>query len=253
MTAILPIRLRNLARRASASAVSTRTVRMANPRPLASFSFDDFPKSAVSQGASILESRDLRGTYYLSARFQGLREDGIDYYDRADLIRLFDHGHEIGCHTASHVHAPDVKGVGLAEELEENAAFVREALGDVRMTTFAFPFGDIDLRTKLFMQGRFAACRTTAPGVNRDVADLGGLRAVSLYSGSTDAARVQALAREAATPRTWLIFYTHDVSDSPSPYGCTPELLQAAVDAVVEAGFDVVPIRNALGLVRFRS
>jgi peptidoglycan/xylan/chitin deacetylase (PgdA/CDA1 family) len=253
MTAALPIRLRNLARRVSASAVSTRSVRMVNARPIASFSFDDFPKSAVSRGASILEGRGLRGTYYLSARFLGLTEDGIEYYDRNDLVRLFDYGHEIGCHTASHVHAPDLGGDRLAGELEANAAFMREALGDVRMTTFAFPFGDVDLRTKLFMQDRFAACRTTASGVNRDVADLGALRAVSLYSGSTDAARIQALAREAAAPRAWLIFYTHDVSEAPSPYGCTPQLLQAAVDAVIDAGFEVVPVRNALGLVRFRS
>ncbi|HEX4742754.1 MAG TPA: polysaccharide deacetylase family protein [Caulobacteraceae bacterium] len=253
MAAALQIRLRNLARRVSASAVSTRTVRMVNPRPIASFSFDDFPKSAVSQGAAILEKGGLRGTYYLSARFQGLTEDGVDYYDRDDLKRLFDYGHEIGCHTASHVHAPDLTGIGLVKELETNAAFVREALGDARMTTFAFPFGDIDLRTKLFMQDRFAACRTTAPGLNRDVADLGGLRAVSLYSGSTDAGRIRALARETARPRAWLIFYTHDVSDSPTPYGCTPELLQAAVDAVVEAGFEVLPVRNALGLIRFRT
>lgn len=253
MAAALQTRLRNLARRVSASAVSTRTVRMVNPRPIASFSFDDFPKSAVSQGAAILERGGLRGTYYLSARFQGLTEDGIDYYDRDDLVRLFDHGHEIGCHTASHIHAPDLSGARLGGDLEANAAFVRDALGDVRMTTFAFPFGDIDLRTKLFMQDRFAACRTTSPGVNRDVADLGALRAVSLYSGSTDAERVRAVAREAAAPRSWLVFYTHDVSETPSPYGCTPELLQAAVEAVVEAGFDVLPVRNALGLVRFRT
>jgi peptidoglycan/xylan/chitin deacetylase (PgdA/CDA1 family) len=253
MAAALQTRLRNLARRVSASAVSTRTVRMVNPRPIASFSFDDFPKSAVSQGAAILEQGGLRGTYYLSARFESLSEDGIDYYDRDDLKRLFDYGHEIGCHTASHIHAPDLTAARLGKELETNAAFVHEALGDVRMTTFAFPFGDIDLRTKLFMQDRFAACRTTSPGLNRDVADLGGLRAISLYSGSSDAERIRAVAREAAAPRAWLIFYTHDVSDSPSPFGCTPELLQTAVEAVVEAGFEVLPIRNALGLIRFRA
>jgi peptidoglycan/xylan/chitin deacetylase (PgdA/CDA1 family) len=253
MPAALQTRLRNLARRVSASAVSTRTVGMVNSRPIASFSFDDFPKSAVTQGAAILEGRGVRGSFYLSARFQGLTEDGIAYYDRDDLARLSDYGHEIGCHTASHIHAPDLAAARLAQELEANAAFLRDVLGDVRMTTFAFPFGDIDLRTKLFMQDRFAACRVTSPGINRGVADLGALRAVSLYSGSTDAERVRALVREAASPRSWLIFYTHDVSDSPSPFGCTPELMQSAVDMVVDAGFDVLPVKNALGLIRFRS
>jgi len=251
--AALQTRLRNLARRVSASAVSTRTVRMVNQRPIASFSFDDFPKSAATSGAAILERRGFRGSYYLSARFQGLTEDGIDYYDSDDVVRLADYGHEIGCHTASHVHAPDLGRARLESELESNAAFLREALGDVRMTTFAFPFGDIDLRTKLFMQDRFAACRTTSAGINRDIADLGALRALSIYSGTTDAERLRAVVRESATPRSWLIFYTHDVSATPSPFGCTPELLQAAVDAVAEAGFDVFPVRNALGPIRFRT
>ncbi|HSZ53689.1 MAG TPA: polysaccharide deacetylase family protein [Caulobacteraceae bacterium] len=253
MAAALQTRLRNLARRVSASAVSPRTVRMVNTRPIASFTFDDFPKSAATRGAEILEGRGFRGTYYLSARFQGLTEDGIDYYDRGDIVRLSDYGHEIGCHTASHVHVPDLGRKRLEGELAANAAFVRETLGDVRMTTFAFPFGDIDLRTKLFMQDRFAACRTTSAGVNHSVADLGGLRAISIYSGSTDAERIRAIAREAATPRSWLIFYTHDVSETPSAFGCTPQLLQAATDAVAEAGFDVLPVRNALGLIRFRA
>lgn len=226
---------------------------MINPRPIASFSFDDFPKSAATQGATILERAGFRGTYYVSARFMGITEDAIDYYDREDIVRLSDYGHEIGCHTASHVHAPDQNRARLESELEANAAFLHETLGDVRMTTFAFPFGDIDLRTKLFMQDRFAACRTTSEGLNRDVADLGALRAVSVYSGSIDGERIRALVREAATPRAWLIFYTHDVSETPSPFGCTPELLQTAVSAVAEAGFDVLPVRNALGLIRFRA
>lgn len=31
----------------------------------------------------------------------------------------------------------------------------------------------------------------------------------------------------------WLIFYSHDVETTPSPYGCSPELLRHALDAAV--------------------
>ena len=33
---------------------------------------------------------------------------------------------------------------------------------------------------------------------------------------------------EAVATNGWLIFYTHDVADTPSPWGCTPGLLRHA-------------------------
>jgi hypothetical protein len=48
-----------------------------------------------------------------------------------------------------------------ARDIEENARFLRENFGDVRMSTFAFPFGDMDLPSKLTLQQRFAACRSS--------------------------------------------------------------------------------------------
>jgi len=226
---------------------------MVNERPIVSFAFDDFPKSAVSNGAAILESKGLAGTYYLSSCFAGTAVDGTEYYDMADLRRLIDNGHEIGCHSASHLHVPRTARARLLEDLESNAQFVREHFGDLRMTTFAFPFGDIDVASKLLLQSRFAACRATLPGVNRGSADLGALRAEQLYSHSATAARVRALISSAAKPRSWLIFYTHDVSDNPSPFGCRPRLLETALNCALEAGLQVLTVRNALGPIRFRG
>lgn len=172
--------------RISATIVRTRTVRMVNERPIVSFTFDDFPKSAVRNAAPILERHGAAGTYYLSRSFNNATVDGIDYYDLTDLHRLIDNGHEIGCHTASHLHAPRVARSRLVEDIEANAQFVHERFGDLRLSTFAFPFGDMDLQTKLLLQGRFAACRSTLPGANREVADLGALRAGKIYSGSAN-------------------------------------------------------------------
>lgn len=236
--------------RLSARLARTRTVRMVNERPIVSFTFDDFPKSAVHNGAAILERRGVAGTYYLSRSFSGAMVDGIAYYDLADLRRLVDNGHEIGCHTASHLHVPQVASSRIVVDLDANAEFLRGHFGNLWMTTFAFPFGDLDLRTKLLLQGRFAACRSTLPGANRGVADLGALRAERLYSRLTSADAVQSLIERSAQPRSWLILYTHDVDDAPSPYGCTPALLEAAVESALAAGCQLLPVRNALGPIR---
>jgi len=234
------------AKRLAARLVRTRAVRMVNERPIISFTFDDFPKSAVHNGASILERRALAGTYFLSRSFNGARVDGIDYYDLADLRRLIDNRHEIGCHTASHLHVPQVSRARLVKDIAANAEFLREHFGDLRMTTFAFPFGDLDMPSKLLLQARFAACRSTLPGVNRGVADLGSLRAERLYSRLTEAGAVRSLISRSARPKTWLILYTHDVDDDPSPYGCAPPLLAAAVESALAAGCLILPVREAL-------
>ena len=243
-------RLTGRAKRLSARFVRTRAARMVNEHPIVSFTFDDFPKSAVHHGASILERRGLAGTYFLSRTFNGARVDGIDYYDLADLRRLIDNRHEIGCHTASHLHVHEVARARLLDDIAANAEFLRGHFGDMSMTTFAFPFGDLDLSSKLFLQGRFAACRSTFSGLNRGVADLGALRAERLYSRSTDAGAVGSLIDRSARPRSWLIFYTHDVDDRPSPYGCTLALFAAAVESAVAAGCLVLPVRRALDQIR---
>ncbi len=245
----------NLARRVnriSAKLVRTRTVRMVNERPIVSFTFDDFPKSAVRNGAAILERHGVAGTYYFCCVFTGAAVDGIDYFELADLRRLVDNGHEIGGHTASHLRVTQVARSRLIEDVEANKDFLREYFGDLRISTFAFPFGDIDLPTKLFLQGRFAACRSSFPGANCGVADLGALRAERIYSRLTSADTVRTLIERSARPRSWLIFYTHDVDDDPSLYGCTPALLEAAVTRALAAGCQILPVRNALGPIRFR-
>ena len=235
------------------SLVRTRTVRMVNEQPIVSFTLDDFPKSAVDVAATILERHGVAGTYFLSRVFEGAKIDGIEYYSLADLGRLIDNGHEIACHTASHLHVPGVSPATLTEDIEQNAEFLRDHFGDLRMSTFAFPFGDFDLKSKLRLQSQFAACRTIEPGANRNVADLGALRAEKLYSCSTSPEAVAALIARSAKPKSWLIFFTHDVADDPSPYGCTPALFESALRSALDAGCRILPVRNALGSIRFRK
>ena len=237
------------ANRAAAGLFRTGLVRMANARPIVSFTFDDFPKSAL-QGAEILSSYNAAGTFYLSSCFSGRTVDPIRYYDLDDVRFLLENKHELGCHTASHLHVSQMRRDELTADLDRNAEFARKNF-NCALATFSFPFGDISLSSKLLVQRRFDACRSSLPGVNRGFADLGALRAIRLYSKLLDAEAIKSLIERAARPGSWLILYTHDVDDDPSPYGCTPALLQAAVESAVAAGCQILPVRNALGPIRF--
>ena len=50
-------------------------------RPLASVSFDDFPKSAWEVGGRILDQYDAKATYYAVGDFCGRTVDGVRQYD----------------------------------------------------------------------------------------------------------------------------------------------------------------------------
>ena len=44
----------------------------------------------------------------------------------------------------------------------------------------------------------------------------------------------------------WLIFYGHDVTAAPSPYGCTPALFEAALRAAEARGIACLSVKEAL-------
>lgn len=237
-------KLGSRANRAATAIFRTRVVRMANARPIVSFTFDDFPKSAL-HGAEILASYNAAGTFYLCSCFCGAAVEGIRYYDAGDVRFLIENNHEVGCHTASHAHVSRMRRDELTADLERNAEFARRNF-NLELATFSFPFGDVSLSSKRLVERRFAACRSSLPGVNRSLADLGALRAVRLYAKLFDAESLKSLAERAAEPGSWLIFYTHDLGESPTEFGCTPALFEAAVRAVIAAGFQVLTVKDAV-------
>jgi peptidoglycan/xylan/chitin deacetylase (PgdA/CDA1 family) len=57
----LKTRLTSLAART----LKVRPARLAGLRPVGSITFDDFPKSAWTQGGAVLAKHGMRGTYYI--------------------------------------------------------------------------------------------------------------------------------------------------------------------------------------------
>jgi peptidoglycan/xylan/chitin deacetylase (PgdA/CDA1 family) len=214
--------------------------------PVASISFDDFPRSAWMEGRQILRRHGAKATYYAAGRFCGQFEDGLEYYTADDLQQIRDAGHEIGCHTFSHEHGTGVNSAALDMDSARNQAFVSDVLGDYRLTSFAYPYGDVSPRTKLLFSHRFSTCRGIRPGVNAGLVDLAQLKAIGLEHDWWDPALIESEVEAAVRRRGWIIFFTHDVSDSPSEYGATPEMLDHALSCVRAVGIDILPVRHAL-------
>jgi peptidoglycan/xylan/chitin deacetylase (PgdA/CDA1 family) len=237
-----------LARNVPFNALDTRLA-----EPVVSFTFDDFPRSALHEGGRVLRERGWTGTYFAAGSFCGRRVDGLDYFDRDDLVQAAEQGHEIGCHTFGHLRLPEARSDEIEADLQRNADFVAEALPGYRLSSFAYPFGDLRLGQKAQIARRFPICRGIWPGLNRGRMDFAQLKAVSLESRMGEEVDVGAWLDRAQAERGWLIFFTHDVSDNPSPYGSSRRTFETVADAVAHRGIRVLPVKNAVGFARFAS
>lgn len=236
-------------RRSVRTALFARTVAMGNQRAIVSFTFDDFPRSAVSNGAGLLEDHGARGTFYLTGSYCGRVINDIPQYGGEDLATLAGAGHEIGCHTFTHARVSTLSAAALTREIDLNAAFLARHLPAFELSTFAYPFGDVSLAATIRLQSRFAGCRSIEPGLNVGIADLGKLRAIRLYDRVLGPEDVSGLIKQAVTTTAWLIFYTHDVAQTPSSFGCTIRLFEHALKSAISAGAEIHPVNAAIKTV----
>ncbi|MES2194648.1 MAG: polysaccharide deacetylase family protein [Pseudomonadota bacterium] len=213
---------------------------------MVSFTFDDVPKSAATTGAKLLEDHDARGTFYVSGGLVGTASSDWTTVDAQDIVDLHRHGHEIGCHTYSHTRACDLDAPSLAAEIAENRRYLRALDPTIKVENFAYPFGYGSFGRKGQLKQAFQTCRSIVPGVNSDTVDLQFLRATPLIDHGIDRDEIERAFDQAQTYNGWLIFYTHDVAIRPSVYGCSPDLLNHALEAASKRRIPVLNIAEAL-------
>jgi hypothetical protein len=142
-------------------------------------------------------------------------------------------------------------GRAMEDECRRNADALRDVCPDIRLTNFCYPYGQVSLPRKLQLQKRFDSCRGCFEGINAGIVDLGLLRVIELYERKLTCDAVRRLVRETRDRNGWLILYTHDVAETPSWIGCSPQLLRAAVEAAQEAKIPCPTIREALTAIGY--
>jgi peptidoglycan/xylan/chitin deacetylase (PgdA/CDA1 family) len=224
----------------------SKPFRMRNGAPLVSFTFDDVPESARRNGAAILEQRGLRGTFYIASGTCGTQDEHWRVIGPEGVRELHASGHEIGCHTFSHVNVETLGAADMDAECRNNRAKLRQLCGDIEIENFCFPFGRLSLPRKLQLQQRFDTCRGVYEGINAGTVDLGLLRVIELYDRTLIAEKLDSVLHETRERNGWLVFYTHDVDDPPSWIGCSPALFARTLEAALAAGLTCLPISDAL-------
>ncbi len=209
-------------------------------RPRLSITFDDVPASAAHAGADLVTEHGGKATYYIAAGLVGTVGPMGLHASWSDLQRLHDQGHEIGCHTFSHADLGRADAAAAQKEAEDNqTAFAVHGLP--APLTFAYPYGDVAAATKRALSSRFALLRALHPGLVMSGTDLNQTPSIGLEGPNSEEIVMRWLVR-AAERKAWMIVNTHDVSPTPSRWGCTPEALSRVLDRAAALGFDLMTV-----------
>jgi peptidoglycan/xylan/chitin deacetylase (PgdA/CDA1 family) len=220
--------------------------RLQNKGPMVSFTFDDIPKSAATVGVPILDGYNARATFYVAG---GLVDQWSGHWDGIsadEIVELHRGGHEIACHTFSHARTTDLDAAALTAEIERNRRYLLTLDPSIKIENFAYPYGLGSVSHKGRLKKIFRSSRGIIPGINSGTVDLQFLRATPLVDQHIDRDGIDRAFDQAITENGWLIFYGHDVATSPSPYGCTPSLLQYALDAASHRKIQILSVADAL-------
>jgi peptidoglycan/xylan/chitin deacetylase (PgdA/CDA1 family) len=241
--------LRGVYGRISRFGLCTMHRRMADlslQQPTVTFCFDDFPRTALTQAGALLSRAGCHGTYYAAAALVNTHTALGEQFTRQDLIDLLAAGHELASHTFHHISGRSVPYATFATDVSEGWLALTELAGSPASRNFAYPYGDLTLKTKQGLASVMTTCRGIYDGLNGPRVDLGLLRACSLYGGTERSHHAQQFILAAKRCKKWLIFYTHDVTSQPSRFGCTPDLFESTLSFALRHGMRVLSIQEVV-------
>lgn len=213
--------------------------------PIVSFTFDDAPDTAWTNGSRILDEHGVRGTFYISGGLVGAVEDDRRLISAEGCRALAASGHELGCHTYSHVKLRTLSRSELRADLDRNRAFLTAIDGRTTRRNFAFPYIMGWPPAQSLLASRFATARGGLQGVNRSGTDPHFLRGAEIRSSDDLEEPLLGWIKDVVADPGWLIFFTHDISETPTSYGCTPVTLARLVAEALERGCRVMPVDAA--------
>jgi peptidoglycan/xylan/chitin deacetylase (PgdA/CDA1 family) len=223
-----------------------RSFAMGNAVPYISFTFDDFPRSALEVGGSILLRHGLRATYYVSFGQVGETSDSGLLFTQDDIRMLIAQGHELGCHTYGHCHSRDTDPAEFEASILKNRQVLDAYVPGSAFRSFSYPIVGPLADTKRRAGKYFRSCRAGGQTYNAGKTDLNLLKAFFLEKKRGDPGYVREIIERNSEERGWLIFATHDIDDHPSPYGCTPAFFENIVAHSLESGARILPVDEVL-------
>ncbi len=216
---------------------------MTGPRAIVSLTFDD-GLACQRDALALLDERGLHGCFYVGSGFIGHSPARLDW---DDLQRAQRNGHEIGGHTLAHPHLVELSERKARKQIVRDRQELTNRGLDV--LTFAYPYGEHDLRVKeIVREAGYIAARavggvveTAPPG------DPYALRTPHSARRWTTPDDLAAFVRVAEHEGAWMMLVFHHVCDGEGlDYSTRREDLAAFLDWLLTRDVSVRRVRDVI-------
>ncbi len=222
-----------------------RPFKLRNTSPIISFTFDDFPISALDVGGPILERHGVAATYYAALGLMDQDAPAGRIFSVTDLDKLVASGHELGCHTFAHCDSWETKPKVFEQSIKDNQQALKQILPEASFGSLSYPISCPRPETKRRAARHFKCCRGGGQNFNTGVIDLNYVNACFLEQCRHGAQPVKDLIEQNCRQNGWLVFATHDVCVNPTRLGCTPAFFEEIVAAAVNSSAKVLTVAEA--------
>jgi len=239
-----------LARRA-ARIIGKRMTAPKLERAIISFSFDDCPKSALTNAAPLLEVEGWRGTFYMAMGLCGSINHLGQHMSEDDVKAANHNGHEIADHTFDHLDGQQVSHREFLQNIDKNQNAI-DALNIPLSRNFAYPYGCVSPSLKGKVAARFDLSRGVHDPVFKTAntqLDTALIPSMRMYHGQEIEDIIKTIESLQNAPQ-WLILFTHDVRVAPSDFGCTMQDISRIITAIKDNGVDVMPMIEAYDYIK---
>lgn len=218
-------------------------------QPMISFSFDDFPRSALWNGGAILHGQGFAGTFYTSLGLMGQMAPTGLIFHRQDLHEVVRQGHELACHTFDHCDSWETKPTEFEASVLRNQQHLEKLLPGASFQSLSYPISWPRPKTKHRVAALYKCARGGGQTFNSGIADLNYLNAFFIEQSKGDIHAIHNVIDANVRACGWLIFATHDVCDSPTRFGCTPQFFKHVVNYAAQSGAAILPVNEALNRI----
>ncbi|HVI77553.1 MAG TPA: polysaccharide deacetylase family protein, partial [Candidatus Acidoferrum sp.] len=151
-----------------------------------SFTFDDFPRSALINGGAILRQYGFSGTYYASFGLMGQQKSTGEIFQPEDLQELIRQGHELACHTFDHCDSWETMPAEFEASILRNRRAAAQHAPTATLKTFSYPITWPRPATKRRIASLFECARGGGQTFNVGVVDLNYLKAFFIEQSRDD-------------------------------------------------------------------
>jgi peptidoglycan/xylan/chitin deacetylase (PgdA/CDA1 family)/lysophospholipase L1-like esterase len=172
-----------------------------------SITFDDGIMSQYTQAVPALNARGFKGTFFVITG----RIDSDTVHDFAtwdEWRNAANQGHEIGSHTKTHPHLPQLSLAQMQDEIGGAKAAIDAQITTQKCLTFSYPFGELNDNAELIAQAYYIAARGTSCDLNNTPYDLYDMKACE---DTLSVEQMKAKADEAEQQGKWLISFHHSL------------------------------------------